>query len=90
MIGCQRTLQTLETHAKADTECCGPETLPPNPNPAQVEDRFSPAWWFADVPQEAIAPLHDLNNVLPFLQQVRPLEPSPTSQDVPLAMFAKP
>ena len=42
--------------------------------PAQVEDRFSPAWWFADVPQEAIAPLHDLNNVLPFLQQVQPLE----------------
>lgn len=35
-----------------------------------MEDRFSPAWWFADVPQEAIAPLHDLNNVLPFLQQV--------------------
>jgi hypothetical protein len=37
---------------------------------AQVYDRFSPAWWFADVPIEAIAPLSSLDSVLPFLKQV--------------------
>lgn len=36
----------------------------------QTEDRFSPAWWFADVPGTAIIPLRRVDAVLPYLRQV--------------------
>ena len=37
--------------------------------PAQVYDRFSPLWWFPDVPKAAIGSMRKLENVLPFLRQ---------------------
>ena len=33
-------------------------------------DRYSPAWWYADVPETAIIPLRKLEAVLPYLRQV--------------------
>ncbi len=36
----------------------------------QLEDRFSPSWWFADVPSTAIIPLRKIDAVLPYLRQV--------------------
>lgn len=36
---------------------------------AQIEERFSPAWWFADVPKEAIGSMQRLENLLPLLRQ---------------------
>ena len=35
-----------------------------------MEDRFSPLWWFPDVPKQAIGSIRKLENVLPFLRQV--------------------
>ena len=35
-----------------------------------VYERFSPHWWFPDVPKQAIGPIKKLENVLPFLRQV--------------------
>ena len=37
--------------------------------PGQVYDRFSPLWWFPDVPKAAIGSMRKLENVLPFLRQ---------------------
>lgn len=37
---------------------------------AQDVDRYSPAWWYADVPETAIIPLRKLEAVLPYLRQV--------------------
>ena len=37
---------------------------------AQDVDRYSPAWWYADVPESAIIPLRKLEAVLPYLRQV--------------------
>ena len=34
-------------------------------------DRFSPAWWFPDVPASAIVPLTRLKLVRLYLRQVR-------------------
>ncbi|CAL8469510.1 g9051 [Coccomyxa elongata] len=36
----------------------------------QLEDRFSPSWWFADVPSTAIIPLRKIDAVLPYLRQM--------------------
>lgn len=36
----------------------------------QDVDRYSPAWWYADVPETAIIPLRKLEAVLPYLRQV--------------------
>lgn len=36
----------------------------------QDVDRFSPAWWFADVPDTAIIPLRKLEAIVPYLRQV--------------------
>ena len=36
-----------------------------------VYERFSPHWWFPDVPKQAIGSIKKLENVLPFLRQVR-------------------
>ncbi len=44
---------------------------------AQIEERFSPAWWFADVPSEAIGSMQHLGNVLPLLRQVCFFTPLP-------------
>ena len=40
---------------------------------AQDVDRYSPAWWYADVPETAIIPLRKLEAVLPYLRQVEDL-----------------
>jgi hypothetical protein len=37
----------------------------------QLEDRFSPAFWFPEVPIEALASMHKTENILPLLRQVR-------------------
>lgn len=37
----------------------------------QDVDRYSPAWWYADVPETAIIPLRKLEAVLPYLRQVQ-------------------
>ena len=42
---------------------------------AQDVDRYSPAWWYADVPETAIIPLRKLEAVLPYLRQVKNLRP---------------
>ena len=36
---------------------------------AQDVDRYSPAWWYADVSEGAIIPLRKLDAVLPYLRQ---------------------
>ena len=36
----------------------------------QDVDRFSPAWWVADVPDTAIIPLRKLETIVPYLRQV--------------------
>ncbi|CAL5229778.1 g13167 [Coccomyxa viridis] len=36
----------------------------------QDVDRYSPAWWYADVPETAIIPLRKLEAVLPYLRQM--------------------
>ncbi len=35
-----------------------------------VYERFSPHWWFPDVPKQAIGSIKKLENVVPFLRQV--------------------
>lgn len=35
----------------------------------QWYDRFTPHWWFPDVPKQAIGSIRKLENVLPFLRQ---------------------
>lgn len=46
---------------------------------AQIEERFSPAWWFADVANEAIGSMQHLESVLPLLRQVIHLTNLPCS-----------
>ncbi|EIE21518.1 hypothetical protein COCSUDRAFT_66927 [Coccomyxa subellipsoidea C-169] len=36
----------------------------------KAEDRFSPAWWFADIPATSIIPLRRVDAVLPYLRQM--------------------
>ena len=36
-----------------------------------VYERFSQHWWFPDVPKQAIGSIKKLENVVPFLRQVR-------------------
>lgn len=35
-----------------------------------VYERFSPHWWFPDVPKQAIGAIKKLENIVPFLRQV--------------------
>ncbi|CAL8469167.1 g8708 [Coccomyxa elongata] len=37
---------------------------------SQIEERFSPAWWFADVANEAIGSMQHLESLLPLLRQM--------------------